>query len=646
MTTTDVLAHQASEHRVRDESPPRQGIAACAPDAFVFHRHRGPVTTATWIPGTQRILTAAYDGAIARFDLDTDDVTLFGHHDHLANRVVVSDDGLRAASVSSDYSAIVWDARSGQRLLRLVGHSDDVEDFCFVGEHFGASVSRDRRILVWDLHTGAIVRAIEGHERDVLSICADEHHLYTSGDDSTLRVWDIASGRQVRMWGPFETETDTCAIDPRRGRVVLGCDDGCIRVFAIHSGDLLAVIPAHRSGIKKVACSPVDGAILSAAYDQAIHLWSGRDFSHRLRLEARPRQWERSFNWSSDGAHVVAGTFDGTVLVWRADDGAFVTELGTAHGPLGNDCFNDIAAIDDRRFATVNDAGHLRIGRFDDDGARWLAQATPGTGRMLMNAVTGCDQGRRVVCGAHDQQLHVFERQGDGDAALQAGAWHHLGEGPINCVRATTPAHGEDALFVACYSGAIVRTDREGAPLARFAHHDNAVKALRLHPARRLGVSCSADGMLTSWNFEGGLLHRFAGHTAIIDDLDLDPSGDFLATTGRDFHLLVYRLDDGVLLDAFDLGRRSPKGLCFVDRDTVVVSNYWGELLRVYLPTRTILRKAIAANGISAVARADADGSHLLASSYDGACYRVRSDTLEVVGELRAMRQRPAPERG
>ena len=59
---------------------------------------------------------------------------------------------------------------------------------------------------------------------------------------------------------------------------------------------------------------------------------------------------------------------------------------------------------------------------------------------------------------------------------------------------------------------------------------------------------------------------------------------DFLATTGRDFHLLVYRLDDGVLLDAFDLGRRSPKGLCFVDRDTVVVSNYWGELLRVDLP--------------------------------------------------------------
>ena len=91
MTTTDAIAPPAPAHRACDDS------ARTDAPPFVFHRHRGPVTTATWIPGTQRILTAAYDGAIARFDLDTDEVTLFGHHDHLANRVVVSDDGLRAA---------------------------------------------------------------------------------------------------------------------------------------------------------------------------------------------------------------------------------------------------------------------------------------------------------------------------------------------------------------------------------------------------------------------------------------------------------------------------------------------------------------------------------------------------------------------
>jgi len=642
MATIDHLAASSASTDASSMSAMHTSAAHTIAPEFDFRRHRGPVTTAAWIPNTRQIVTSAYDGAVARFDLDTGAVALLGHHDHLVNRIVVSADGARAASVSSDYSIILWDLRSGARIQRLLGHSDDVEDFCFIGEHRGASVSRDRRILLWNLDTGAIARCIEGHERDVLSICADDRHLYTSGDDKTLRVWDIDSGEALRMWGPFETETDTCAIDAHRGRVVLGCDDGCIRIFSILGGDILATIPAHRSGIKKVACSPLDGAILSAAYDQAIHVWDGNDFSHRLRLEARARQWERSFNWSPDGQHVVAGTFDGTVLVWQAHDGRFLTELG-AGDSIGNDCFNDIASAGNGDIAVVNDAGHVRLGRLTDSDARWLTRAAPRTGRMLMNAVAVLDDGKRIIGGAHDQHLHVFARTSDG---LHAESATHLGEGPINCIRASAQDGWRDALFVACYSGAVVRTDRHGQVQDRFAHHDNAVKALRLHPTRPVGVSCSADGVLTSWRFSGERLHRFAGHTAIIDDIDLDPSGEFLASTGRDFHLLIYRLDDGALLQAFDLGRRSPKAVCFVDRETVVVTNYWGELLRVDLNTGAILRRQIAANGISAIARTSAVGDRLLASSYDGSNYLVRSSDLRVINRLQAMQQRPEPVRG
>jgi WD40 repeat protein len=600
-----------------------------------FHRHRGPITAATWVPATRKIMTSGYDGAVARYDVDSGAVELFGHHDHLVNRVVVDPAGRRAASVSSDYTVHLWDLAAARRERVLWGHSDDVEDFCFIEDQLGASVSRDRRILVWNLATGAIVRVLAGHDKDVLSVCSHAGRLYTSGDDSTLRVWDLQTGRQLRSWGPFATETDTCAVDPVRGRAVLGCDDGCIRVFDLETG-AEAVIEAHRSGIKKVACSPLDGAIVSAAYDQEIHVWDGQDFSRRLSLERRATKWERSFNWSPDGRHIVAGTFDGTVLVWRAADGRCLGELGARADQPGNDCFNDVSTDGRGTVALVNDAGHVRMGRLVDDEARWLCTVAPASGRMLMNAVDF--DGGTVVGGAHDQRLHVFDWD---DQDLRERAEVHLGEGPINCVRTAHHAGWEGVLFVACYSGAIARVAPDGRVLGSFRLHDNAVKALRLHPTRPFGVSCSADGVLAAWTLTGELMRAFPGHTAIIDDVDIDPEGGLVASTGRDFHLKVYRLDDGLLLHSIELGRRSPKALCFLDAHTVVVTNYWGELLRVDLSAGRVLRRAIARNGISAVCRVGTAGEHVIAASYDGAAYLVRTADLAVVRELRAMQQRP-----
>lgn len=95
-----------------------------------------------------------------------------------------------------------------------------------------------------------------------------------------------------------------------------------------------------------------------------------------------------------------------------------------------------------------------------------------------------------------------------------------------------------------------------------------------------------------------------------------------------------------MLLQSLSLGRRSPKAVCFLDPKTVIVTTYWGALIRVDLETEKMLTRPIAENGISAVAKA---GNHLVAVSYDGAAYLVRSDNLTVVNTLRGMTQRLRP---
>ena len=598
-----------------------------------WSRHRGPVTGVALIPGTSRVVTSAYDGAVGLFNLDTGRAELLGYHDHLVNRVVVDAGGTRAASCSSDYSIHLWDLASRRRERVLLGHSDDVEDFAFVDEETGVSASRDRRILVWDLRTGAIRRVLEGHEKDVLSVVAAGGKVYSSGDDKTLRVWDLETGRPEIVWGPFETETDTCAIDIRRRRVVLGCDDWCVRVFNVETGEQEHLIEAHGSGIKKVAVSPVSGDILSAAYDRKIVIWDSRTLAKKGELEPSPATWERSLTWSDDGTKVLGGTFDGTVLLWDAATGRLEREAGQDGSGPGNSCFNDLAVGEGGAIIAVSDDGFLRLGRLTDDEGRWLEKVEPRRGRVLMNAVTSSDAHGLVVGGAHDHRVVIFRREGDG---LVDEVDVHLGQGPINSLRIAHQPGYEGEIFAACYSSRIVRVSPKGEIRGEIQVHDGAVKSLRLHPREPIGVSCGADGLLLSWSFEGELVHRYLGHTAIINDVDLDRAGRRVASVSRDFTVKVFELATGRLQHSIPIGRKSLKSVCFWDDTTVVVGDYWGGLIRVDLDRETTRRVVVAASGISSLTR---HGEFLAATSYDGVIYLLRPD-LTVVRTLRAMWQK------
>ena len=601
-----------------------------------FHRHRGPVTCVAGIPGRRAAVTAGYDSAVGYVDLEHGRIELLGYHRHLVNRIVVNEQGTRAASCSSDYTVVLWDLEARRPLRTLRGHWDDVEDFAFVDDHTGISVSRDHRVFIWDLQTGAVRRILQEHEKDVLAVEYAKGRIYSSGDDMTLRQWDERSGELLRTWGPFEEETDTCAIDPLNDRVVLGADDGCLRLFDSGTGEAITTIHAHASGIKKVAVSPTNGDLLSAAYDQRILVWGAKSFDLKVELERHPAVWERSFNWSPDGATILAGTFDGTVLLWDAYSGRLLAEMGRQDGVPGNACFNDVSADSAGNVAIVSDDGLLRLARLNPVEAKWTREIVPHSGRMLMNSVTLDDAHGLVIAGAHDQTLHIF-RIGDRD--IQDEREVSLQEGPVNCVRVAHTHGSGDEAFVACYSGAILRVTFEGEIRGRIRVHEGAVKALRIHPRRPVGVSCGADGLLLSWDFDGHLLERFHGHTAIVDDADLDPSAELIASVSRDFTLKVYEQESGRMRHSIALGHQSPKSVLFWDSGTVVVGNYWGYVLRVDLRDENVVRRKIAENGISALSRS---GDYLVAVSYDGTVNLVSPADLRVVRTLRAMVQKLA----
>lgn len=574
-------------------------------------------------------------------------MTLLGYHRHLVNKIAVNDAGSLAATCSSDYAVRIWPLASGRPGVELRAHDDDVEDFVFIDDRVGVSASRDHSIIVWDFTTGRVLRRIAAHDKDVLSLAYSDGRLYSSGDDKTLRVWDL-DGRPLRMWGPFENETDTCAIDAARGRVVLGCDDGVIRVFEADTGVLIKAIPAHSSGIKKVAVAP-DGQILSAAYDQKIIVWDRTTLQQRLMLESFASKWERSFSWSRDGSRIFAGTFDGTVTEWDATTGAVVRELGAGGADKGNACFNRVSGSRNGTVAAVSDDGYVRIAELAAGAAGpagtathvgWVTRAAPASGRMLMNAVAFDQDQGVVVAGAHDHRLHRFRLA---DRKLSEIGALSLAEGPINSIAISTYPDLLGEAFVGCYSGAICRVAPDGEVRARIRIHDGAVKAVRLASRQPFGASCSADGGLLTWTLSGEVIHRLSGHTAIVNDVDLDPAGTRLASVSRDFTLKIYDVASGRLEQSFALGQRSLKSVCFVSDRVVLIGDYWGSVIRVTLDSGEVTKVVVARNGISSLTRC---ADFVIAASYDGSLYAVRPETLTVAHQLEAMRQRLHDEKG
>lgn len=610
-------------------------------DARQFVRHRGPVTAVALALGDTRVITSGYDGAVAMFDLRSGEVTLLGYHRHLVNRVVVADNGRVAATCSSDYTVGLWDLQTGQPRGQLLGHYDDVEDFVFIDDRLGASASRDRRIIIWELDTGRIVRILEGHDRDVLALAGHEGRLYSSGDDKTLRVWELATGRLLETWGPFEAETDTCALVPDRGRAVLGCDDGHVRVFDVRNGELIADLPGHRSGIKKVAVSPLTGNVLSAAYDQRVVIWDATTLAPKFEIPASRGVWERSLCWSADGRRILAGTFDGKVVSLSAETGELELELGRDDASPGNACLNGIGCGPTGVTVAVSDDGFIRVGQMLGADTGWHTRIDPVGERVLMNAVALSSDGRLAAAGTHDGRVLIYEL-GHQHPELRGVA--QLGCGPINTIDFRRRPGAGWELYVGCYSGAIVALDEAAVVRGRIELHEGAVKALRIHHADErgdaCGVSCGADGMLLSWTLDGELLQRFLGHSAIINDVDIDVRTRRVASVSRDFSLKVWDLDSGKLAFNESLGRRSLKSVCFWSPNRVIVGDYWGRLYSVNLDGGAALKRDVTRNGLSALARC---GDGIVAASYTGEAVLLDPHTLDEQRRLVAMQQRLDP---
>jgi WD40 repeat protein len=249
-------------------------------------------------PDGSQVISGGSDNNVHFWDLDTgQEIGTLTGHGGLVSSVTVSQDGRRAFTGDWNGGIVLWDLASNIQLMNVKIHNIAVpwntDDFPPVNTVFmvdgrtGLSSAGDGTLVIWDLVNAGQIRRYDGHTTEVLAVAftPDGKYILTGagrlvisggpGDDNTMQMWELETGRLVRT---FEGHTDSImaiAVSPDGRRAMTGGGlDGTVKYWNLDSGELIRSMDAHSSGVFSLAFSPDGKQALSGPMGlEEVILW-------------------------------------------------------------------------------------------------------------------------------------------------------------------------------------------------------------------------------------------------------------------------------------------------------------------------------------------------------------------------------------
>ncbi len=343
----------------------------------------------------------------------------------------------------------------------------------------------------------------------------DQRHVITVGVDQTIRIWNAASGKELRTLTGHTGPVMSVASSPDSLVLITGGGDNAIRMWDVPRADPLRILHGHESSIRDVAVSTDGKWAVSFADDLTGRLWSLDDGNATMQLNGMTAA-PVAAAVRNDGNQIASGDETGTIYTWETLEGSLDGRLGAHLGPVRGLAFHP----NNQQLVSIGEDGLLKI---------WQLPLTPP------RELTGHDSPIHCVAMTNNGQLSVTGSE-TSVRVHQVSTGQPLRElsGAYGAVHAVAVS-GNNALAAGAGPDGVIKLWNlaDGADRLQIAGHDQGILALAFHPDNTRIASAGEDGTIRLWRLPKAAT-PMAGHSADVVYVTISADGAIAATASVD----------------------------------------------------------------------------------------------------------------
>jgi RNA polymerase sigma factor (sigma-70 family) len=215
-------------------------------------------------------------GAIAVYDVSTGKEVWKDAAMTPVRAVAFSPDGKRVAA-ADDGRINLRDAATG-KLTLMPGRADHVGVTAMTFSPDGKTLATgggDKFVRLWDVATGKELHAPTRQLGVVTAVAfsPDGKQLLTACGDCAVQLWDVESGKEMRQWVAATKGVHSAKFSPDGKLIVTGANVGAVALWDVATGKELASYAGHTQVVNDVAFSPDGKTLATASTDGTVKLW-------------------------------------------------------------------------------------------------------------------------------------------------------------------------------------------------------------------------------------------------------------------------------------------------------------------------------------------------------------------------------------